>query len=895
MTIKTDEIKFSNVLEISKAFLDSLQIPNELDQYKAEGSLLSNCNFKTNFRKLKSEGFLKVQNGGLSVRDAGQILSQANINLILDNNILNLNESALYINNSEVKINGLIDEKSYTDISISTEHLPISPLFYAFAPKEIREGYDLKSGDISSYITIQGKMKEAVAKISLALENLDFSDVQNTFKIKNKTFDTSFVYETQNSNLIGELDNSDFEFVLPKTLSAVKLPKIKINVKDKNIEIEENKVNFNDKSVFVYSGGIINYLNPESINFIAQGKLNTNDIIKLIGNELKPFINSKGEIPVNISFNGNSKKQTLFLEALADDSNYITPVDFSKLKDLKTTLQATVDFKPSRIKIKDTGLFTRAYVKDEEGKDIKVLNKFVGIDGTIEKNTINLLKIDIPKDILGRIYIFPQSQYVINKAKIFLYGKINSPLFRGDLRISDISIPEILTSMSKIDLNLKEQNLNFNIEGVQMSGSDLNLKGTYSLSHDVNSNIYDLNINSDRINVEEIVTVSEKVMGYIPQTSGKSSGANDIPVWVHNGSVDIKHIKTGNIELDNTKSDLTIHNNILSLNGLTSEIFRGSVDGNILVNLLSLMIKADINGKRINVEKALLDSAGVKDSISGTLDFSSVLNINANAKTPEAQIKGIDGNIDFRIRDGQFGPFGKLENMIIAENIRESQFFQTALGGIIESVATIDTTHFNELKGHATLKNGICNINPLTSLGNVMNLHIWGDFDILKNYADMKVRVKITSLISDLLGPLNAINPVNLINSAASMNVVTAKAFSIFCETATEEELETLPKFSNSYIDSSATKFQLTVRGDVAKPFTLIKSFKWLATQMQFAQAKEFADSLPEPVEGSEAETIEEAVHEAEMLEAEKKTLKYKIKHLFKKKEKAEKTETEEE
>ena len=43
----------------------------------------------------------------------------------------------------------------------------------------------------------------------------------------------------------------------------------------------------------------------------------------------------------------------------------------------------------------------------------------------------------------------------------------------------------------------------------------------------------------------------------------------------------------------------------------------------------------------------------------------------------------------------------------------------------------------------------------------------------------------------------------------------------------------------------------------------------------------DFVNSLPDPVEGSTATNIEEAIAEAQALEAEKKTLKYKVKHLF--------------
>ena len=71
-------------------------------------------------------------------------------------------------------------------------------------------------------------------------------------------------------------------------------------------------------------------------------------------------------------------------------------------------------------------------------------------------------------------------------------------------------------------------------------------------------------------------------------------------------------------------------------------------------------------------------------------------------------MRSLKGNVDFTVKDGQFGPFGRIENLIIAENIRESQFFQTALGGIIDGLLTIDTTHFSDLSGSLSFNDGIC-------------------------------------------------------------------------------------------------------------------------------------------------------------------------------------------
>ena len=900
MNIKTSEIKFQSLLNLAEAYLESVQVKNELNQFKASGSILADCKIKTNFRKLKSNGFIKVQNGALKVRNLGEVLSKANINILLDDNILNIVDSKLFVENSEVKINGKIDETSYTDVNITTDDIPLSKLFNAFAPKDLRTSFNLKSGTLSSYFNIQGKMKEAVAKAGLKLNNFEFGDRANNFNIKNNEFTSEFNFEALTQDLSGIINNQDFKFIIPKTNSKISVPKINIFIFDKNIEIAPDVMYFNDNSKIGYAGKITNYENLDNIDFKVQGKLTSEDLIKLIGQELKPYIHYNGTIPVELSLTGDNYKKTLYLKAIGDKKNYITPIDFQELQNQTTVLQATIDLKPNRTKIKHTGLYKGTTTKNEEGQDTISLDKIIEIDGTLANNRINLMRLEIPENLNGKIYLFPRSIFTLEKTKFFTFGALSEPVIRGGLNINEILIPELHSAIKNINIKINGRDLDYAVKNLMLKNSDINLQGKYSLAPAKNIILPDLRITSNSINLDDVTAVTEAANKALPQQSnnGKSSGSTDIPVVIPNGSINMKKIKTGNIELTNITSQLLLRRNILYLRNLAANIFRGNVNGNIDVDIAKMIVKTDLSGKNIDIAKALLDSSGMKDALSGTTDFTAKLDIDISKTTPEEQIKGIEGEITFNAKDGQFGPFGKLENMILAENIRESQFFQTALGGVINKLSTIDTTHYTELEGKVLLKEGICDIEHITSRGNVMNLHILGKFDILKNYTDMKVRVKITSIISNLLGPINAINPVNLMNSAASMNVVTAKAFSIFCETVPEEEFKVLPEFSNAYVDKSATKFQLGVRGDVAKPLTLIKSFKWLASKAQVEKAEEYVNSLPEPIEGSTAETIEEVLEEEKTLEAarqaeieaEKKTLKYKLKHLFKR-EKVEDTE----
>ena len=227
----------------------------------------------------------------------------------------------------------------------------------------------------------------------------------------------------------------------------------------------------------------------------------------------------------------------------------------------------------------------------------------------------------------------------------------------------------------------------------------------------------------------------------------------------------------------------------------------------------------------------------MKDTLTGTVAFNTDLVINGAAKTQAEQMKGIKGDINFEIKDGQLGPFGRLENLILAENIRKSEFFQTA---------------------HIEMNDGIAKIDPITSTGPVMCMNISGDMNVLTNEADMKLRARLGSKIADMLGPIAAVNPINLVKATPGLNVAAAKMFSIFTEAITTEEMNAIPNFVEDFNKMSTTNFQVVLRGDTTKPLSLIKSFKWLATAADIENAENFVETLPPPDANNPNATLEE-------------------------------------
>ena len=476
--------------------------------------------------------------------------------------------------------------------------------------------------------------------------------------------------------------------------------------------------------------------------------------------------------------------------------------------------------------------------------------EILGANGTITAlNTpepfINIFDIIIPQTFKTKLYAFKDSSLTVDGG-LFVFGKATSPRMRGHFRVSDSHISDLYLTLKELYLDFKGKELDVNVDKLVLNGSDINAKTNISLVPSSVLNINNVKVNSNLINVDKLMKVADAATKLVPpaqQTTTKPVPV-DIPVLIKTGTIDMKRIIATPIEITNTTGLIALRNNIFYLNNLRTHTFDGTVRGNINVNLANNGLGIKVQGANLDAEKALLALANLKDTLTGKASFKA--DIGLSGVTMEEQMKSLKGKVDFKLEDGQLGPFGKIENLILAENIRESEFFKTTIGQVINSITSVDTSHYDRVEGSLAFKDGVTTMESITSLGPVLSLHIAGNMDLLANQIDMKLRGRLGSQVSDMLGPLAYLNPINLVKNTPGMNVLAAKAFFLFCESVTTEEMNAIPLLVNSN-DDTATKFQVVVRGDVAKPLTLIKSFKWLAEQSQIDSAQSFASMLPEP------------------------------------------------
>ncbi len=840
--IQSDKIYFKNILDLTKGLLDSLNIKNDIASIETKGYLEANADIKTNFKKLKSKGNILIKEGSF-INTKNKIgIKNLEVGLIFDDNALNIKDTHANINNSNIDIEGYIDNKTNTKINLDIKDLPLETLYVAFCPKEIKRDLNLKKANLSVKTNIEGKLDNLEAKIKTSLENLALNDTKNTMFINNSNLNLSF--DASKDGILGQIENNGFNFTLPKAKTKAQINNLKISLDENNIKINPFDVIYNSLSKINIQGQIENYLKDPNIDIFADGKISTINLKETLGKEISYYLVSKGSIPFKTSIKGDSKKQEILTQIYSDNANYITPVDIAKLIGKKSIMQADITFKGNKIKLKDSGLYLANAFSNDLKSNVNENNKIADLTAIIDNNHINLFRLTIPKRTKAKISIFKKSGFDI-QGKMLLRGAFDDLAYLGNINISNINIPELLFKLGAFDMDFNSKNLNLKGSNIDLNGSQVN----GNLKVDLNSlssdtiKIKDLLITSNSINVDKALIVLEKLNNYLPAASAskspKEAAQANIPIKL-DGKFNINNLKTGMIELSDTKGNLNMEKNNLYINNLGVKGFDGNISGNITMNLINGLMDIKLKGNNINYDKLMIQAAGLKDTITGTGDFTT--DISLKGSTYLEQVKSLKGNVTFKIKEGQYGPFAKLENFFLAENIRENPVFKATIGSILTPIATIDSSHFENLIGNLNFKDGNVYLSPITSQGDILCILIKGQMNLISNELDTFARVRLASAVSDLLGPIAVANPVNLVKNTPGLNIATAKLFTVFTTVVQESEYKEIPDFSAKHSDINATKFQIILKGDVNKPLKLVKSFKWLALKDEMELAQEFSN-----------------------------------------------------
>lgn len=695
LKVKTDEIDINHLYQKFRIISDFSHFK---DIEAIGGSLNANFNLKGDLNKIKSNGYLKINNANIKAN--GLQVDKINSEIDFSNNTINIVKAVGLVNGSPIVAKGFIDKNINIELLMNKVELKYLCPFKS----------GVKEGVASVIVNLSGTFDKLIHKENIYIENLNI--VNDNYNLH---FD-SFKIDTNKSNTasINNLTCKTSETEL------IKLPTLKMEIESNNIKIPETDI-YMPNSKIIAKGEVFDFLN-KNISYVLNfnGFINSKDIIRFSQNSTK--------YPIKILFSGNKNVHNLNSQILLEKTDVL---------DEPTVMSLNSKIENNTFKIEDLTLSAFTGKHTDDFKNISKGVKKLVINGVIEDFKAPIfknLRIFIPQQL--NLNIFDTLAQV--KGDIFINGEWIKPEIIGQISIQNMFNQPMQLALSNCSLDFNKNNIVINAPQVKIADSTLGLNALVATDFTQNILIKNLNIKSKYINTDTILMYKDSpVLKLYPIiiSSGKFY-AERVLANVYGSS----------LYLSAFTSDLSLSDKIFTLKNIASELFNGKLSGDLDYNLKDEHFSLYIMTRGVSAESIFNIVTTRKDSISGVMDFDAKLKGELTSK------QSLNGNIKFIVNNGRMSTLGKLEHLLYAQNVIADNMLRTSLSVVTKAITLKDTGLFKYLRGDIDLNNGIANIKLLQSQGPSMALYITGQYNPMNDYAKLTVLGRLSDEIISGLG-----------------------------------------------------------------------------------------------------------------------------------------------
>jgi len=695
LKVKTDNIELSDLYSKIKVFADLSKLKN-IDSIN--GILTANFTLKGDLNRIKSNGYLKVENA--SIKANGLQIHKINSEIDFSNNAINIVNSTGYVNNSPIMLKGYIDKKLNLELLMSKVELKyLCPTYWG-----------IKDGITSLAVNISGTLDNIIHKENIQIENLKLVNNWIDLSLESLKIDT-------NKNNTANINNIQCK---TNETELIKIPTLKLLIDDDRIKIPDTNI-FMQNSMLTAKSEITNYNNNDiSFNLLLNGFVNSKDIIR--------FNNYSARYPIKLNLNGNRLTQVVNAQLLFENTLFF---------DEPSLVNLIGKFEKNSLKIDDLSLLSfKGKFSDDYKANLKGQKKL----------TISGLVDDFKKPVFKNIRLFIPQQLNIKfldtlaqvKGDIFLNGNIQLPEIVGQIQIGNLYNQHIQLILNNTSLDFNKNTVNINSPTLKLGDSAMGLNALISTDISKGIIVKSLNIKSKYLNTDTLLMYKDAPF------------LNSLPIIIQNGKFYservLANIYSQPVYLSAFTSDIFLKDNVLELKNIASELFNGKLSGNIIFNLRDEHYNTSIMARSVSASPIFNIISNRNDNISGNMDF------DANLVGELISKQSINGNVKFVVQNGRMSTLGKLEHLLYAQNVVADNMLRTSLSVVTKAITLKDTGLFKYLRGDVQIDKGLVNIKFLQSQGPLMALFIKGQYNPITDYASLVVLGRLSDEIISGLG-----------------------------------------------------------------------------------------------------------------------------------------------
>ena len=695
LKVKTDEIKLADLYQKVKLLADFSRFK---DINSLDGTLKADFSIKGDLNKIKSAGFLKVNNA--AVKANGLDVNKINADVDFSNNVINIVNAIGYVNNAPIMAKGKIDKN--LDIELLMNKVELKHL----CPAE----FGVKNGIASLVANLTGTLDNPIHKENLQVENFSAQNKDGNLSFATLKIDT-------NKNNIAYINNLALK---PKATEAIKLPLLKLYIERDSIKVPETNI-FMPNSKMTAKAEITNYsTNDLTFSAIVNGFINSRD--------LKVPVQYAAVYPVKFAVNGNRDTQNIMAQVLMDKALIL---DEPSLINLVSKLENNT------LKIEDLSVSSfNGKLSNDFKANLKGQKKVI-VTGNVE-NLQNAIFKNVRVFIPQQLNVTFMDNVAQLKGDVFINGKFNKPEIVGQVTVQNFINQFLQLGATNMTVDFNKNIAVVNAPMVKIGDSSMGINST--ISTDMSKELYvkNISVKSKYMNTDTLLMYKDSPI------------AKALPLNVNEGKFysekALATIYNSPLYLSALNADFKLQNNKLELKNISSEIFNGKLAGNIDFNLKDENFNSRIQARGVSAAPIFDIVSTRKDTISGVMDFDANMQGNLSSK------QSLNGDLKFIIHNGRMGTLGKLEHLLYAQNVIADNMLRTSLSVVTKAVTLKDTGLFKYLRGDITMKNGIANVKMLQSQGPLMTLFIKGQYNPVTDYAKLVVLGRLSDEVVSGLG-----------------------------------------------------------------------------------------------------------------------------------------------
>lgn len=471
LKIKSDRINLENVFIIANNLLKVFG-KKDLEEINAQGIANADFSIKSDFKKVQSSGYLKIQNAKLTNKVYRASMDEIKAFIDFSKDTVQIKEARAKLNSQPIKIEGTIDKSANANILISADNLNLKSVLISLGKSQL-----IKENDIDGIVDIQanlkGKLDKAVPKVDVIANKISIKNSKANVKIEKVTI------KEQNNHGIADISEIKINQGAPLTVSA---PKVSVNFDKQNLNIIPTHIYINGIETD-FSGKISDLNTNPHLNSINL------NIPNQISVPLKGYTNSNITLKGKIQLTGDLENP--LIQGGLDIPLIKIPTASTILKN--TTLQFGKEIKLNcpEVKIADSNINLSANIEKSFPREIILqnlvfnadnldLNSIIPIIRNIPKKPNSYIfaifsgKSTIKKFKIGRIVAENITSYVgFNNVALYLTD-IHANAYSGDIRgnISYNSLPQ------RTYINLQGRGLSASPALIALTGRDDDIHGS---------------------------------------------------------------------------------------------------------------------------------------------------------------------------------------------------------------------------------------------------------------------------------------------------------------------------------------------------------------------------------------------------------------------------------